>query len=165
MKKLDRDLQRSLLEMLKEAYPEALEIPSLGLPEPEASINLKYLCEHALISIGSDNAGIYGAGPYRVHMATITAKGLDFLADDGGLSAILGAVTVKFHADTLRDLIEAKIAMLPIPASEKRRFVDHFRALTGEALKTITKRLLEEAFDHLPDAIQFLQKLLETAAR
>ena len=41
--------------------------------------------------------------------ARITAKGIDFLEDDGGLSAILGVVTVKLHADTLREMLAKKI--------------------------------------------------------
>ena len=45
--------------------------------------------------------------------------GIDFLTDDGGLSAILGVVTVKLHSDTIQALIAAKIDQAEISDSEK----------------------------------------------
>lgn len=39
----------------------------------------------------------------------LTAKGLDFIADDGGLGAILGDVTVRLHGDALRDLLISRV--------------------------------------------------------
>jgi hypothetical protein len=92
--------------------------------------------------------------------STITARGLDFLADDGGLSALLGTVTVKLHADTLRDLIESRIARADMPEAEKKRITDHLRALPAEALKTVTTRLVEAGLDTLPNAIPLLKTLL-----
>ena len=49
----------------------------------------------------------------------ITAKGLDFLEDDGGLSAILGAITVKLDPDDLRALIAARIEESDLPTRTK----------------------------------------------
>lgn len=161
---LDRELQRTLLQALADAYPENLDVSPLNLPEPETSANLKYLAEHDLVTLLARTDGLVGM-PYRVYSAEITAKGLDFLADDGGLSAILDTVTVRLHADTLRDLLESRIAASALPATDKNRLTEHLRRLPAEALKHLTKRLLDAALDHLPDAIPLLQKWLDSAAR
>lgn len=85
---LDRKLQRQLLDQTAAIYPDALQIQSFDLPEPVTSANLKYLEEHGLLRLLSSSNEL-GGQAYRVFSAEITAKGLDFLAQDGGLSAIL----------------------------------------------------------------------------
>lgn len=82
----------------------------------------------------------------------ITARGLDFLEEDGGLSAILGTVTVKLHADTIRDMLETKIMDSQLPQADKKRFVDTLKELPGEALKTVTNKLVEKACES-PQAV------------
>ncbi|RMC99868.1 hypothetical protein EAY64_06040 [Aquitalea palustris] len=82
----------------------------------------------------------------------ISSSGLDFLEQDGGLSAILGTVTVKLHADTIRDLLETRIMESQLPVAEKKRFVDQLKELPGEALKTLTNKLIEKACDN-PEAV------------
>lgn len=158
---LDRVLQRTLLEKIAAAYPEELDIPPLGLPEPETSGNLKYLEEHGLVRSLARTEGLLGL-PYQVLSAEITARGLDFLADDGGLSAILNTVTVKLHADTIKDLIEARIVKSDLPPAEKKRLIDHLRQLPAEALKHLTKRLLDAALDQMPGAVPWLQTCFDS---
>lgn len=79
---------------------------TLSLVTNKAPQTLQYLEEHGLcksgVMIGAD-------GHLALGESRITAAGLDFLEDDGGLSAILGVVTVRLHADTIRALIDAKI--------------------------------------------------------
>jgi hypothetical protein len=159
---LDRDLQRVLLNALANAYPEELDVAALGFPEPDASANLKYLAEHGLVKLLARTGDMVGMA-YRVFSAEITAKGLDFLANDGGLSAILDTVTVKLHADTLRELLEPHIAASALPAAEKSKIMEHLRQLPAEAMKHLTKRLLDAALERLPDAIPLLQKWLDAA--
>ena len=155
--KLDREFQKQWLEKLADSYPEMVNVECERISGDKTVINLWYLDDHGLIeALKSESLG----APPTIIAATITHKGLDFLADDGGLSAILGTVSIKLHADTLRDLLEAKIAAADLPEPEKKRFIDHVRSLPGEALKTVTTYLVEQALDHLPDAIPLLQKLL-----
>jgi hypothetical protein len=89
----------------------------------------------------------------------ITARGLDFLADDGGLSAIFGVVTVKLHADTIRDLIATKIEALPVPAAEKSALRKHLAELSEVALRAATTDLVKAGLDYLPNAVHWLQNL------
>lgn len=156
--KLDRALQHELLEKLAQAYPEMVDWQQAERTKHDAiTINLYYLEEHDLVvNIKSECMG----APKMAIASTITARGLDFIADDGGLTAILGTVTVKLHADTLRSLIEARIAASDIPEPEKKRITDHLRELPSEALKTVTTRLVEAGLDNLPNAIPLLKALL-----
>ena len=105
---LDRALQKHLLEQLAEAYPERrLDLLPDDDPDEKHKIaNLVYLEEHQLVEAGLDQ-GL--DGHYSHYGAKITARGLDFLQDDGGLTAILGTVTVKLHEDTIRDLLKTKL--------------------------------------------------------
>src|SRR5882672_5223716 len=67
-------------------------------------------------------------------VATITVKGLDFLQDDGGLGAILNVVTVRFEAETLRALIEAKVDASDEPPEQKSAMVTCSRMSTDGAI-------------------------------
>jgi hypothetical protein len=154
---LDRKLQKELLEKLSECYPQQTNVDGQRVVGDPITINLWYLEQHGLVeTVKSEPIN----APPVVVAAKITHRGLDFLADDGGLSAILGTVTVKFHADSIKAIFEAKIAASEISEEEKESFIEHIRSLPNEALTTATTRLVEQGLDHLPDAIQILQKLL-----
>lgn len=100
---LDRDLQIKLLEQLAEVYPHSLSIKMLIGEEGGNKLrNLSYLEEHGLVN----TTWIGEKRDVKPVSATITAKGLDYISDDGGLTAELGAVTVKLHKDTLGQLME-----------------------------------------------------------
>ncbi|BBF84896.1 hypothetical protein DLM_1272 [Aquitalea magnusonii] len=145
--KLDRELQREILNALARAYPEDVDqywiFNNLNAEWHDKvelfESNIQYLIEHALVEP-------------KNHRYKATAKGMDFLQQDGGLSAILGTVTVKLHADTIRDLLEIRIMESQLPAPEKKRFVDQLKELPGEALKTLTNKLIEKACDN-PEAV------------
>jgi hypothetical protein len=84
-------------------------------------------------------------------LAAASSLPLDFLADDGGLSAILGVVTVRLDATTIRDLIAAKVDAAAIPIEEKSVLKRNLAALSETALKGATTDLVKAGLDHLPD--------------
>lgn len=90
--------------------------------------------------------------------AKISAKGLDFLADDGGLSAILGVVTVRLHEDTIKSLLIDRVRQSPGDATIKGKLIDAIKKQPAEALSTLTTKLLEEALVQLPNALPMLQR-------
>ena len=49
------------------------------------------------------------SGAYSIDYVKPTEKAFDFLAEDGGLSAVLGVVTVRLDSETLRELVSLKI--------------------------------------------------------
>ena len=87
----------------------------------------------------------------------ITAKGLDFLEDDGGLSAILGAITVKLDPDDLRALIAARIEESDLPTEQKASLSHAMGTLSTQALGEMTKRLVNEAVDQSPAVLRLFQ--------
>lgn len=149
--KLDRDLQKRILEGLSLAYPDCLHGRTYLIGDVDSSIlkaNLAYLFEHGLVETILSAHDQRMMGP-RLDFAKITAKGLDFLEQDGGLSAILGTVTVKLHADTIREMLKTRIMSSQLLPEDKKRFVDTLKELPGEALKTVTNKLVEKGLEAL----------------
>jgi hypothetical protein len=99
---LNRKLQKDILVALSEVYPDSLLVSALpGFSHNREFMgNLFYLQEHGVI----DGGDIREPGQCRSMVdAQITKAGLDFLADDGGLSAILGYQFIKLEASALVD--------------------------------------------------------------
>jgi hypothetical protein len=166
MSLMDRDLQRRILEYLAEKYPFTDFPDFLGdifseLPSDEeieryhkVAFNINYLQEHGLISggmiIGVDNRPSF-------YDMKITKTGLDFLEDDGGLSAILGTVTVKLHSDTIKEVIQSKIENSQLPPEKKSRIKFLISTLSGEALKTVTQSLVKDGINSIPDLLTWVK--------
>ena len=151
----DRALQRRLLEELAEHYPTPIH-PKCIPDANELARNLRYLEEHGLVA-----QSMTQIGPHPISRGTcITAHGLDFLADDGGLSAVLGVVTIKFHEDTLRQMMEMRIEQSDLPAAEKRRWTDALRELPAESIKHLSTKLMDAAFEKAPAGLALLATYL-----
>lgn len=151
---LNRELQRRLLTALYDIYPAKWNriVQELDKENPDAvTFNLYYLSEHGLVQLnGYKNIEM----TYRpIASAGITAKGIDFIQADGGLSAILGTVTVRLHADTIRDLIEAKIlSNEEIPPEEKSSMLKSLREMPEEAMRQLTQKLIGYGLEQAPSA-------------
>ena len=163
---LDRDLQREILKELNNIYPDSKTyeywidaaiaqvvgvIETVGEAElyiAKRSANLRYLAEHGLVVCNDKNLSA---------TVKITAKGIDFLTDDGGLSAILGVVTVRLHSDTIQTLLDAKINEANIPPEEKSRLKSILSKMGDVALA----KFIEKAIDAVtsPQIINLLQSL------
>ncbi|WP_219117111.1 hypothetical protein [Janthinobacterium sp. UMAB-56] len=154
---IDRVLQNELLTYLSETYPKMTIMGEWIGRNPNVSPNLHYLYEHGLID-GSYSQEIGGTKTFS--QAKITSAGLDFLADDGGLTAILGVVTVKLHDDTIRDLIAARIQGSDLPPEEKTGLLHQLRELRGDSIKHLTMKLLDAGAENLPKLIQIIQTSL-----
>ena len=88
---LDRELQLTLLQELRDNFPNDVAVHRLASYSEDRQFlgNLIYLREHGLVS-GEITAVISVGGSIKsMPWAIITAAGLDFIEDDGGLSAIL----------------------------------------------------------------------------
>jgi hypothetical protein len=158
--KLNRELQREILLGVTEAFPRQIDQPFLvrlneKYGESEVDGNLLYLCMHGLLDLNKTETL---SGKIIINKLTPTEKAFDFLADDGGLSAVLGVVTIKLHADTIRDLIASRIASSDIPIEQKNSLQASLRSLPDEALKHLTTKLVDAAFDNLPAAMLLLGK-------
>lgn len=159
--KIDRALQLEMLNHLANKYPD--DVYNIVEPSDEQTLlekkiaNLLYLEEHGLIRSGL----VKGNGNHFQLTATvITAAGLDFLANDGGLSAILGVVTIKLHDDTIRQLIEARIQSAELPETTKSHLLKSLREAPGETVTLLTEKLLDASLSSWPAAIAVIQKFL-----
>ena len=86
-----------------------------------------------------------------------------FLLTMGGLSAILGTVTVKLHSDTIKDLLNTKLAQSTLPPDEKSWVRKQIDTMTGESLKTLTKALVEQGLSQVPNLYAWVQTILQPA--
>lgn len=139
---IDRNIQRQVLENLMQAYPNHLSsdtytsITSLFADDDSFVGNLLYLEDHGLIISGLKQ----GTNNYTINSSAmkITAKGIDFLQQDGGLSAILNVTTIKFHRDAVV-VLEDLIAISNMTAEEKEKAKSTLEELSLEALKVVVQ--------------------------
>ncbi|KPG94601.1 hypothetical protein AK821_18485 [Pseudomonas sp. RIT-PI-r] len=158
--KLNRELQRALLEELRDFYPRRSQSAYHldGYNQADCLDNLMYLEEQGLVESG---IAFTLSGHVTLVQARITARGMDFLEDDGGVSAALAVVTVKLHEDTLRQLIETKIQSSGIPDEQKSGILKALREAPGETTKQLITKLVDLGMENAPKAIPLIQTLLQ----
>ena len=120
--------------------------------------NLKYLEEYGLIKSGSFDTTL--EGDYFIQSITITNKGLDLLADDGGLGAILNVVTVRFETETLRAILATKINQSDLTPENKKSMIDALEELPAESIKHLYLKVLDLGWDQAPGAIAAIKSML-----
>ncbi|KPF47050.1 hypothetical protein [Rhizobium sp. AAP43] len=154
---LDRELQKRILADAAERYPGKLRLEGLpGGETRENVVNSVYLHEHDMLAVTWKGNVVWGSPQY----VRITAKGLDFLANDGGLSAVLGVVTVKLHDDTIRGLLLAKLETSSAPIEVRQKLAEQIKTLPAEALKEITLSAMKSGLQQIPDVAVWLAKHL-----
>lgn len=154
---LNRALQLDILHTLAEHYPRGLAKGHFNKwpNSTDFMFQLKYLEEHGLASRAW--TGHTSPTPDFAH---ITAKGLDFIADDGGLSAILGVVTIRLHDDTIKQLVAQKIQESDLPPADKKQYLDQLRELPAETTKHLVMKLVDMGLEAAPQAMGLLGKFL-----
>ncbi|WP_439236758.1 hypothetical protein [Lonepinella koalarum] len=169
--KIDRYLQKEILLKLSETYPHPngheLFISDnreykgwLGHDYKTVIANIFYLQEHQLVTGLTIKYAIGGSSIELVAPIRLTHKGLDFLLDDGGLSAILGTVTVKFHEDTIKALLSTKIEQSSLPEKEKSTLLSSIKNLSGKALEHAITKMVDLSFENADQAIPLLRTIL-----
>lgn len=157
MDKYQRDREHDILAAAVAAHPEWLECEDDvgGHAVVDAYPEIRYLEGHGLLDV---------QGPRYLeklrHQVSIraTSRAIDFLANDGGLSAILGVVTIKLHDDTIKALIESKILASDLPPPDKQRYLAQLRSLPADATRHVVMKLLDLGLDKSPDAMSWLGK-------
>lgn len=160
--KLDRQLQNKILNHLAKFYPgrdiqKQLKHAITKEEEEYVAANLIYLEEHGLVESGIKQMM---SGEFTYFGGKMTAKGMDFIADDGGLSAIFGVVTIKFHEDTLLALVASRIDQSDLAPEEKKKWTDQLRSLPADAIKHLVMKLVDQGLEHAPNVLQLIQKFL-----
>ena len=155
---LDRTKQLAILNALAAVYPRYTTGVVEGTPTEEDLANLWYLKEQCLIEGPLDMSL---SQSYVFQGAKITAKGLDFLADDGGITAILGTVTVRIHADSIKELLLARVESSAAPTEKKSWLKKQIQVASGETIKKLVNSLFDQGLKHAPDAVRWIEQAFE----
>ena len=154
---LNRGEQLRILNEMAADYPAPSGITETFGPQEnnQLSVNLSYLHEHGLIECNwhptLDN-------PYPLpESGKITAAGLDFLADDGGLSAILGVVTVRFDDQTLKAMLVDRIEAEDGDNNLKTQMISVVKSMPAEALKSVSERAIAYGIAAAPVGLNALR--------
>lgn len=143
MDRFDRKIQHDFLMSLYQSYPHGMigndyfNFVSRFGDVDNATANLLYLESHGLITTNIREIR-HGSFDVNHEHLKITSKGIDFVRNDGGLSAILNVQTVKLHRDTIV-VLEDLIAISNISAEEKDEAKSTLAELSTEALKAVVQ--------------------------
>ncbi|OTG60974.1 hypothetical protein B9T36_00740 [Acinetobacter sp. ANC 4204] len=161
---LDRKLQLELLTKIAECYPFAWDDYERNTESDEyykCAINLHYLSGHGLLTEKSTSAKPNttgdGGGRLFIKSPAITEKGLDFLQNDGGLSAILGVVTVRFEADTIRTILQLKVDQSDLSPADKQKLRSVLQELPAENIKHLSTKIVDMGWDGLGSLMSLIQ--------
>jgi hypothetical protein len=153
---LDRKLQREVLLALQDEYPDSLLVSVLPGYTNDRNFmgNLFYLQEHGLIEGGD----IREPGQCRSMVdVQITKSGLDFLANDGGISAILGSFMLRIPCNEIVEAVEMSFREEEIDEDVRANILDSISKLDSEAMKELVTLMLENS---ARDKIDFLSNYL-----
>ena len=169
--KLSRTLQRQILIALANAEPAGTYdlAEEMGQTEIDRNVlitNALYLQGHGLIISGFQETQAIGVfGQYFENISRITPRGQDFLLDDGGLSAVLGVVTIKIHEDSVRALLLAKVENSDLPAEQRSALAEAIRSLPATAARTAIDKLIGLGVQHLPNGFHELHTWLDLVGK
>jgi hypothetical protein len=149
-----------MLNALAAVYPRHTTEVVDGEPTEDDLANLWYLKEQCLVD-GGLNMSTTDA--YIFEGARITAKGLDFLADDGGISAILGTVTVRLHADSIKELLLTRIESSNAPVEKKSWLKKQIETASSETIKKIVGSLLDQGVTRAPELLKWVENAIQAA--
>lgn len=157
---LDRDFQRHIMSELQGQYPHAVNVEkSWGKQgDNRLLVNLSYLSEYGLVDLTTLRPM---SGDIIMNTARVTAKGMDFLADDGGLGAILGIVTVKLHEDTIKALLIQKIEAASGDEGVKASLIAKIKNIPSDALGAVTTHALDKGLDNIPNLLALIGSWLD----
>lgn len=166
--KIDRTIQLEILQRLAEAYPNGLLplAPHLETTDDEQTViaNTLYLSEHGLVEIGYSRRNAFNLKPEdswsEPRETKITASGIDFLREDGGLRAILGVVTVKLDATTIKALLYKHIDEAKDVTHEQRSLAKNLLKSAGDqTLRKLVDSLIEQGLKAAPSTSQLIGML------
>jgi hypothetical protein len=165
---LKRDLQLSILHELKSCYPKTMKLNSLScynkteftVDDNPVNNNAIYLKEHGLIEGDVQVSSRSQSHSQILITAKITANGLDFLEDDGGIRAILNKITIQFDPKDLQTLIKSRLDRENITPEKKNEILSTIKSLPSEGIKNVYKHLINFGLEKAPDVFHLLQNIL-----
>lgn len=162
---LDRKLQLELLEKMSSTYPEFYDFSKEyrhGTDEYYQVVsNLYYLQQHNLIEQRSllQSASMGGYKNLQINLPTINHNGMDFLANDGGLSAILSTVTIKIDPEQYRQILITRVQESNLPTEQRHQIVAALQSLSYENIKHLSTKFVDLGWDNLGSLMHLIQNI------
>lgn len=123
------------------------------LPDPILFEAIAYLADHGFVSSynrkSMDQIWNWGG-------VALTAKGLDYLTEDGGLTAHSSTITVRFETETLKALLCNKVDTSDATEEEKSKIKHALRSLGDQGLKELTSELVKLGIQSAPGLVSWL---------
>ena len=163
---INRSLQKTILESLLDTYPKKIDYIDKAISDSftEAEIvkNAFYLRAHGLIDFKqSETLCDSPISLDDIRLIAITHRGIDFIENDGGLSAILNVVNVQFKEETLKALLSKEVNdSEEIDTSQKQRIQEAIRDMPSDLLKSLSEDLVKTAISNSPSFIFLLMSWL-----
>jgi hypothetical protein len=157
---MDKERQNQILQFLKEHYPNDVYFPEHSifkgfLQTKDFQANLYYLAEHNLIDLKYIRRGIVNSNP--AYGAKMTAKGMDYISPDGGLTEYFNSINVKFDAENIRQAIFDHIDSLEIDTEKKKGILSNLKNFSVDTLREIAQQAILKGLENP----QFLSQLIE----
>ncbi|MCP1229842.1 hypothetical protein [Acetobacter indonesiensis] len=140
-------------------YPisEGPKNPDGDIPD-EVFRDIRYLADHGLCRPEyleqHNDMRWHWAEPVR-----ITTQGLDWLSEDGGLTAEKRTLTVKFDEDQFKALLIAKVDQSDATEEEKSKVKEAISKGSTVVLQAALTEVTKTGIAFLPHGFQWLQKL------
>lgn len=120
--------------------------------------DLKYLSDHGLCRVEyleqHNDMRWHWAEPVR-----ITAAGLDWLSEDGGLTAEKRTITIQFDEDQFKALLIAKVDEADASEEDKSKLKEAISKGSTVVLQAALTEVTKAGIAFLPHGFQWLQKL------
>ena len=146
---LDRTLQRTILELLLEKYPDGLGVRKIpGYQDRQRFLfNLYYLYEQGFIKAIYEKHRELEVTNFRNEHQTvkITAKGVDFLSDDGGITTLLENPRVCFDNEDFKHFLQY-IDNPTVSDERHTNLVATLGTLRHDELKALYTSLISQGF-------------------
>lgn len=161
MDKFNRELQEKILKKCVDVYPSHTNFSQFtqefnDYNEDMITANIIYLAEHELINIRKRTSD----DPYTfLDNMRATVSGIDFMLNDGGLSAILSVQTFRLHHESIAAL-EDIIAVSNIPEDQKQGLKAALQGLPADTIKHLMNELVSKALVAAPAALPIIQRFL-----
>ena len=161
MESVDFALIQDILIELRHIYPQKVRNFARDIRFDPAHYYdvLHYLKEHGCIDLETTHT--LGEPKQQIVSIGITAKGIDFLEPNGGLSA-LNAPMIRITPDSFISIIDAILKDKNAPTKERGLIRKALESASTETMREILHLLINEGAKHVPDIWKIIKRHLET---
>lgn len=146
---IDYAFIRARLKKLYQHYPARIPTPWRGIRNDDDDAVPRHMCymlEHGLIAASITRTR---NGDYTISRTSITAKGIDFIQPDGGLSA-LAAPVIRIAPDSMIAIIDQALAARGITQEERSAIKKGLGIAGEEGIRAVVGKLVEAGIAYAP---------------